>query len=425
MPFWMEGQSVGAEEPGGIGRQENAVKPGPMAAQESLRSSALTMVLIGPDDARRAALARALEKQQAVIAREFGAYPNINHLTKVTDLDCDVVVIDLQGDSEVGLDLVESICSQNTALTVMAYSSHGDPDLLVRCMRAGAREFLTDPISPATLAEAMIRAAARRQEYERRRKVSGKTLVFVGAKGGSGVTTLSANFAIALQKESGREVALVDLNVQLGGIGLALGLTPRFTVLDALRNAHRLDADFVASLLTQHESGVSVLPASDQFVPSAGVNERGLAKLLYILRDQFAYVVVDAGSNFGKSEDLLADLADTVFLVSQVDVASLRNTNRLIAHLDRTGESDRKVQVVLNRFDPRRMEIDEERIVKAIGRPLHWKVPNDYASAHRSLNTGVPLARENTALARVLNQIARAACGKNQDDQKKKKFGLF
>ena len=105
-------------------------------------------MLVAPDETRRRSLARALKGQQAAVTREFGAYPNIGHLAKVTDVDCDVVVIDLDGDPEVALDLVESICSQNPALTVMAYSGKGEPDLLVRCMRAGAREFLTDPLSP-------------------------------------------------------------------------------------------------------------------------------------------------------------------------------------------------------------------------------------------------------------------------------------
>jgi len=233
----------------------NSANAAHMAPQDSVRSNALSVVLIAPDENRRRALARALQGQQAAVAREFGAYPNIAHLAKVTDADCDVVVIDLDSDPEVALDLVESVCSQNAVLTVMAYSSKGQPDLLVRCMRAGAREFLTDPLSPPAVAEALIRASARRMETDRRKKVSGKMLVFLGAKGGVGVTTLAGNFAVALQKESGREVVLVDLNLQLGDAALVLGLRPRFTILDAMRNANRLDTDFVSTLLAEHSSG--------------------------------------------------------------------------------------------------------------------------------------------------------------------------
>src|SRR5712692_12092115 len=138
--------------------------------RDSIRANQLSVVLVGPDETRRSAIARSLRGQQALIVREFGSYPNIAHLSKVTDVVCDVVVIDLEGDPEVALDLIESICGQNASLTVMAYSSHGEPDLLVRCMRAGAREFLTDPLSPALLTEALIRASARRIETDRGKK---------------------------------------------------------------------------------------------------------------------------------------------------------------------------------------------------------------------------------------------------------------
>ncbi len=233
-----------------------------MAPQGSIHTNALSVVLVVPDEARRRAISRAFAGQQATIAREFGSYPNLGHLSKVTDADCDVIVIDLDSDPETALDLIESVCSQNAMLTVMAYSSQGQQDLLVRCMRAGAREFLSEPLSPPLLAEALIRASARRLETDRRKKVSGKLLVFLGAKGGTGVTTLASNFAIALQQESGREVALVDLDVHLGDVSLVLGVTPKFTIHDALRNSARLDADFVSTLLTEHSSGVSVLAAA-------------------------------------------------------------------------------------------------------------------------------------------------------------------
>jgi pilus assembly protein CpaE len=397
----------------------------PMTPESSIRVNALSVVLVSPDEGRRRALARALHGQQTTVAREFGAYPNIAHLAKVTDVDCDVVVIDLDADPEVALDLIESACGQNASLTVMAYSSKGAADLLVRCMRAGAREFLSDPLSPAVLAEALIRASARRVETDRRKKVSGKMLVFLGSKGGAGVTTLASNFAVALHQESGREVALIDLDLQLGDVALVLGITPKFTIVDALHNASRLDSDFVSTLLVEHSSGVSVLAASDQYHPQSSLEDGSLGKLLYILRDEFPYVVVDAGSNLTRVEDLLLELADSIYLVTQVDVPSLRNANRLIAHMDQTGHTQRRMEVIVNRFDPRRIEIDEDRIAKALTRPLHWKMPNDYASVRRAQNTGTPLALENSPVSRALHHMAREACGKISDTAKKKKFGLF
>jgi pilus assembly protein CpaE len=387
--------------------------------------NALSVVLIGPDDSRRKALAQAFQQQQVSIAGELGAYPNFSHLAKLTGSDCDVVVVDLDADPEVALDLVENICSRNAAITVMAYSSNRDPELLVNCMRAGAREFLTEPISQNALAEAVIRASARRLEVDRQKKVSGKVLVFWGAKGGTGVTTMASNFAIALQKEAAREVALVDLNVQLGDISVVLGLEPRFTVFDALRNPDRLDQDFVTSLLVEHKSGVVVLAAPDHYEPTPAVPDGTLGKLLYILRDRYPYVVVDAGPSLGGGAQTVFEMADVVYVVTQADIPTLRNTQRLISHLQGSGDAHRRIEIVLNRHDPRKIEIDEERIAKALTLPLKWKIPNDYFGVRRSLNTGAPLALENSAVSRAVHAMAREACGKPPDTGRKKGWGLI
>src|SRR6266404_4474700 len=111
----------------------------------------LSVVLIGPDDSRRRSLAKAFLAQQVTIAGELGSYPNFNNLVKLTESDCDVVVVDLDGDVDVALDLVENICGRNPALTVMVYSRSQQPEQLVRCMRAGARELLTEPITTTVL----------------------------------------------------------------------------------------------------------------------------------------------------------------------------------------------------------------------------------------------------------------------------------
>jgi pilus assembly protein CpaE len=388
--------------------------------------NALSVVLIGPDDGRRRALAQAFQQQQVAIAGELGAYPNFNHLLQLTGSDCDVVVVDIDANPEVALDLVENICSRNSALTVMVYSSSQHPELLVNCMRAGAREFLTDPISSSALAEAVIRASARRLETDKQKKLAGKILLFWGAKGGSGVTTLASNFAIALKRESAREVALVDLNVQLGEVGVILGLTPRFTISDALRNPERLDQDFLASLFTEHPSGVAVLSAPDVYDPLPVVQDGNVGKLLYLLRDQYPYVVVDAGPSLGSAAEILFEIADRIYLVTQADIPALRNAQRLISHIQETNPAANRLEVVLNRYDPRKIEIDEGRIVKALSLPLKWKIPNDYFGVRRSLNTGAPLALENSPVSRAVYAMAREACGKQPDaGGKKKRWGLF
>src|SRR5277367_3147477 len=133
--------------------------------------------------------------------------------------------------------------------------------MLVRCMRAGAREFLTQPIAPGMIVEAMIRASVRRPTTRVAKKTAGKLLIFAGAKGGSGVTTVASNFAIALAQESGQKTLLIDLNLPLGDAALELGLTAQYSTANALQNFQRLDSNYLSQLLVKHKLGLSVLAA--------------------------------------------------------------------------------------------------------------------------------------------------------------------
>lgn len=394
-----------------------------MRDPDSLKMNVLSVVLIIPNDSRRRALASALSGPQANISHDFKEYPHFETISQVLEGDCDVLIVDLDADAERALDLVENICANYPAVTVMIYSSRNDSDLLVRCMRAGARELLTEPVGPGAIADALIRASARLMEVRRPKKVAGKTLVFVGSKGGSGVTTIASNFAVLLARESGAKVALIDMDLCLGDAALTLGVAPQFTILDALRNEDRLDSEFLKSLLFKHESGLMVLSAPDVHASSKSF-EAATEKVLRILQGDFDYVVVDAGAAVGHIEEVLLSDSEMIYLVTEVNIPALRNSHHLIPHLVGEGRN-RKLEIVLNRFDSRLTEIDESSIAKALTQSPKWKVPNDYAAVRRAQNTGKPLVMEDTPISRALGDMARAACGKVAAPVKKKKFGLF
>lgn len=389
---------------------------------ETLSMSTLSVVLIGPDGERRARIAQALEGPQATITHELLTYPHIDDLAPVIDNGNDVLVVDLDPDPERALDVVDNVCSSRPSLTVMAYSAKVEPELLVRCMRAGAREFLSEPISPITVSEALVRAAVRRDEVRRQRKVSGKLLVFVGAKGGVGVTTVAVNFAVAVARQSGDKVTLADFNLHLGDAALTLGLASKFSIADAFENAARLDSDFLSVLLQRHRSGLMVLPAPDR-ITTIRPSQHSIDKLVRIMTEEFAYVVVDAGSNGWEHREPLLEAADSVYLVAQAGVGELRNANRLVSTYF-SGAQD-KLEIVLNRFAPKIGEFDEATISKALTRSPKWRVPNDFAAVRRAQNTGIPIASEENGISRVFTEMARAACGQPQQQTKKRKFGLF
>ncbi len=378
------------------------------------------VVLICPSEVHRRTLVRALVAQHATIVSQLNVYPAYNHLLTVIDLDCDCFLIEVDSNPAEALNLVEAICDRKPTATVMVYSASPPPDLMIGSMRAGAREFLTGTVLANVLNEALLRATARRMETADRR-VRGKVLVFWGAKGGSGVTTLAANFAIALKQETNGDVALMDLNPHLGDISVLLGITPRFTISDALANPDRLDKDFVATLMTADRSGVSVMSAPDTFT-SSNVSADSVAKLLDLVAVQYPYVIVDAGVGLGEAAASLFQIASTVYLVTQTDVPSLRSSQRFANYLRSYGAPS--VELVLNRYEHRRVQFDDDQLSRTIGLGVKWKVPNDFGAARRAADTGSPVIMEKSVIAESLRRMARAACGRPMDSSKKKS-GFF
>ncbi len=389
---------------------------------DALGANVLSVALIGPAEQCRKAMASALAGSQASVMREFSSsYPSLDDVPRLLETGYDVIIVELDSNPEQALDLVEQICGQSTA-TVMVFSARSDSELLVRCMRAGAREFLTQPIAPNTIAEALVRASVRRPTGRPAKKAGGKLLVFTGAKGGSGVTTIASNFAVALAQESGQNTLLIDLGLPLGDAALDLGITAQYSTANALQNFSRLDSNFLAKLLTKHSSGLSVLAAPDKYTPIRATDE-AIEKLLALGRQDFDYVVVDAGSSLGATSKSLFDGAATVYLVTQVSISELRNSNRLISEFFAPNGS--KPEIVLNRFNPRSLGIDEENITKALTMPVSWKIPSDYPAARQAQNTATPLALEDSPISRVIRQMARMACGLTPTADKRKRFSLF
>src|ERR1700678_730327 len=249
-------------------------------------SGLLSVLLIGPDEQRRRAIVEALSASPVGIIREHSAYPSdLDELPRMLDQPCDVVIVDIDSNAEYALEVVEGIYAHGSA-TVMVCSAFANLDLAVRCMRAGAREFLTLPINPAILADALVRVAIRGTPAQPVRKTARKLFVFLGAKGGCGVTTVAANFAVSLAMESGQTTLLIDLGLPLGDAALNLGMVTEYSTVNALDNSARLDASFLSTLLAKHSSGLSVLAAPSEFSPTQGSIE-SIDRLMSVARQTF------------------------------------------------------------------------------------------------------------------------------------------
>jgi pilus assembly protein CpaE len=389
---------------------QSAAGKGPMSSNsnssletpysDSLSTEGMSIALIGPEELTRRAAADALRQGRGNEIREFDAYPaDLDEVPKLLDQRYDVIIIDLDTNPEYALELVESLCANGSA-TVMVFSSKPDSEMLVRCMRA----------------------AARRPASQTQKKTRGKLLVFLGAKGGAGVTTLACNFAVALAQDSGQSTLLIDLDLPLGDAALNLGIIAEYSTINALQDYNRLDAALLEKLIVKHSSGVWVLAAPGKF-PSFNSSSEAIDKLINVARLGFDNVVVDVGSKFDSNGTLLYREATTVYLVTQAGIPELRNSNRLISQYFPAG--DKKLEIVLNRYEPKSLGVTDEHITNALTRPSQWKIPNDYSAVRRMQNTATPLIAVDSPISQIIKKMASTVSGVAQEEPKKKGFKLF
>jgi pilus assembly protein CpaE len=319
----------------------------------------------------------------------------------------DLIIVDTRGDSSSAMSNIERLRAGSPGAGIFAVALAAEPDLILQSMRAGANEFFTWPPADETFHGAVRRTAARRETASGAR-ASAVTLVFFGAKGGAGTTTTAVNCGVELARLSKRSTVILDLKPGLGEVALFLGVRPRYSLLDAIDNLHRLDREFLRELVVKHKSGLEILAGSDQFDRPGANDGSAIEELFRLLARQYEYIIVDAGSQINSCTVTALYTADTIFLVANPDVPSIRNAQRLLDRVRQLGACGERVRVLLNRAaEP--YPIPPKQIEAALGHPIHHTFPSDYKTVSTALNSGVPLALAgNSDIATQFDRFTRA-----------------
>jgi pilus assembly protein CpaE len=202
------------------------------------------------------------------------------------------------------------------------------------------------------------------------------------------------NCAVELARVTKKPTAIVDLKPCLGEVALFLGVRPRFTVLDAIENLHRLDREFLRELMARHKSGLDILAGSEQFDRPNAQDAVGVEELLRVLGKLYDYIVIDTGNLINACAVAALYAADTVFLVANPDVPSIRNAQRLVDRVRQLGAGSERIRVLLNRTTDQHL-IAPKQIETALGYGIHHSFSSDYKTVSAALNSGVPLTLTN------------------------------
>ena len=346
----------------------------------------------------------------------------IDELEYVRSAEPHVVILDLAQDPRGALKVAGALGAKCPRTALLGVGPELDSALLLEAMRAGVVEYLPRPLDPKAIYEALGRVLQKRgwadaaQEEEAHQ---GRVLAFFSAKGGAGSTTVATNVGIELHRTTGKKTLLVDLDLEMGEIASLLGVQPRFHLVDLVRNFHRMDADLLASYIESHESGVHVLSAP--FEPEIGEEVTGeqIGGILRFLRSHYDYVVVDTSKSLAPPALTTLKAADRIFLVTNLDVPSIRNLKRCLPTLDGVtgGDADR-LRLVVNRYHPKGL-VGLKDLEDTLGIDAYATLGNDYKTVIQAISTGRPLvlngsSRYASQIRELATDIVQGASGAEQ-----------
>jgi pilus assembly protein CpaE len=354
-----------------------------------------------------------------------------------------VILMDINMPDMDGITATEIISNTVPESPIIMMSVQGEQDYLRRSMLAGAREFLVKPFS----ADELINSIRHVHELEKVRRAryapiapvaapggpapaaasgreTGKIITFFSPKGGVGCTTISTNLAVALHQLTNKPVVLVDGSLPFGDIAVILNMSPKAkTIADLIGSFETADSDVVESILVQHSTGIKVMlapptPESTELITGAHIKH-----VLELLRERYAYIVVDTWPSFQEQVITMLDVADVILTLMTLEITSLKNVRVFMEVVEKLGYDDAKVQLVANRNDSSG-GIKASDVEASLGRKIPHTIVSDGRTLVLAVNRGVPfvishrdsqVAKDIFALAQKVisaEAVAPAAAGK-------------
>jgi pilus assembly protein CpaE len=257
-------------------------------------------------------------------------------------------------------------------------------------MRSGVREVLPAPVSAITAQQLVMIAQGRQNVQTRQVKAAGRVMAFIPSKGGAGATFLATNLAFVLSRHAKR-VALLDLNLHGGDAALYLGDGKAVSsVVDLAREAHRLDFTLLESSMLKVNANLRVLAAPDSPEGVSALSIPGLEKVIELARSSYDFVLIDLSGALDPVAVKALDLADTICLTLQLDMAFVRAAKRMASMFRELGYSADKLTLVVNRYE-KRGDIGLADAENATQLKLARTLPNSHDACSASINQGVPL----------------------------------
>jgi pilus assembly protein CpaE len=360
-----------------------------VALDDGVNSEAVRTALPPGAPARMATIEQAAARMPALLGEE----------------PVDVVLIGTSSDSDRALRAIEAAATARPEIPVVVLYSGSPNGFMEAAFDAGAEDMIAMPQDSDELLFALEKVIARKRG-SLASAVANPMVTVLGPKGGTGKTLTACNLAVALALDGARPI-VVDLDLQFGDVGLALGLKPEMTIHDLATSAGSLDSDKLDGFVSLHESGVRALLAPVRPDQAAAIKIPFLQQLFAILRESYDYVIVDTPPSFSPEVIAAIDSSTDLCVVGMLDALSLKDTKIGLETLQQMGYAPETTTLVLNRADTS-VGITAEDVELILGRTPDILVPSDVAIP-RGITYGRPivLADAKSGAARAFFNLAR------------------
>jgi len=330
-----------------------------------------------------------------------------NFVRTVEETRPDVLLVDITGLKD-SLEIIAEALKKSPACPILiALHETADPDLILRTMRLGFREYFYIPLAE-TLRPAIEKLLADLRKAKDAGGRSGRTVGIVSAKGGCGATTIACHVAFELRRQSQFEVLLADFDLYSGMVHFFMKTKSAYSVEDAFNNLHRLDASYWRALISNGTPRLEVITAPDPATLREMPSPEQMTKVLSFVRTQYDWSVIDLGRNMNFLGLSILDEIDETFLVTTLEIPALHRAKQILQKLTDSGYGRNRLRLVLNKL-PHRQDITPVELEKMLGWPVYALLPDDSEALYESYSEGKllpPSAKLSGKIAQLARKIA-------------------
>lgn len=341
-----------------------------------------------------------------------------------------LVFFHLDPDTASVVEVIEQVSTRFPEVAMIGVSHQTGPQAILAPMRAGCDQFVCEPIDLSDLATAVSRVAAKRfMMHPKSRRIC-----VTGASGGVGTTSIACNLALEIGDLTGKDCALVDLDLQFGDVAMNFDCDPKYNLYDLGAAGLELDHAILGQALEKLPCKVAVLSRPEMVEQHEHVTPDTVHRAIELLMSNYENIILDVPRHLHPVSMAAFTSADMIFIVAQLVVPSIRNAKRYYDALLRMGLPEERIEFVVNRGDKQGTgRITVKDLEETVKKPVFACIPNDYQFVARSIDFGRPIAALDrnspvrTAIRKMGMKITseRGTKRERADDDRVEKKGLL